>query len=92
MGKSLQEAILSTTKADDSDGNVVVSVQLAVLGSYVTVAGEIEDETEDIWTSWKIKHSTDPGLVGCNLVGTSTTPLCCSTLTAKGASNSNTFL
>jgi hypothetical protein len=111
VGKSLKEAIATTTAlADNGDGeddDDTIRGQLAILGSYVAVAGEIEDhETAEesnqslaqsaasSSSSWMIKHSTDPGLVGCHLVGASMTPLCCSTLTIKGddaTSNSLTY-
>jgi hypothetical protein len=58
------------------------SVQMTLLGSYVGVTGELEKSGGSC--CWKIQHSTDPGLVGCLLVGCfeDTQGLCCSTMSA----------
>jgi hypothetical protein len=61
-GKSLMEAINSI---DDDD----LSNRMKLLGSYVAAYGELEPATKDATLlQWNIKHSTDPGLVGCQLV------------------------
>ena len=67
VGKSLQDVLPELAK-NESD-------ILDILGSYVGVAGEIDSTGK-----WMIQHSTQPELVGCNLVGSPRDEHCCSTL------------
>jgi hypothetical protein len=86
-GKSLHEAIASIEKD--------VEYQLLLLGSYIAVAGEIEENTNnggDGSCCWKILHSTDPGLVGCNLVDDTIGPLSCSTISTTNEYNRENLL
>lgn len=81
VGKSLKEALDILSKGDTND-------RLRLLGSYVAVFGEIESTKDSSKgkVCWRIQHSTDPGLVGCSLVGDKmgdgTNP-CCSTIALK---------
>jgi len=65
VGKSLKEA---TIEAES------VAQKLAILGSYVAVAGKI------VGDEWKIQYSTNPELVGCSLIGDPGDEMCCSLL------------
>lgn len=71
VGKTLEEAVMENAWGMD------------VVGSYVSVCGEVigSDQDEEI-PSWKILHSTDPALVGCDLLGLGSHS--CSTLTMDG--------
>ena len=69
VGKSLAEAAESLVPDSQAE-------RLLLVGTYVAVAGEIDSNGK-----WCILHSTNPELVGCELVGRGTNnPLCCSTL------------
>ena len=59
VGKTLEEAM--------KDSPVPQAQKLAILGSYIGLAGEIfvTDDQE----AWRILNSTHPGLVDCHLVG-----------------------
>jgi hypothetical protein len=76
VGKTLEEVIKSM-EADDAKKEQL----LAVIGSYVAACGDIEPGTG----SWRISESTNPGLVGCHLVGNSNEKEqhICSTLRSK---------
>ena len=67
IGKPLINAV--------SDLDLDNKTTLSVIGTYVCVFGEVVD------AKWEILHSTDPRLVGCNLVGTE--PESCSTLSLE---------
>jgi hypothetical protein len=70
VGKSLAEA------ADSLLGPDGQAERLLLVGTYVAVAGEIDSSG-----NWCILYSTNPELVGCELVGSGTNgPLRCSTL------------
>ena len=56
VGKSLQEVIQSYCSTREE--------QMALLGTYVAVAGVIDQDTG----AWNIQYSTNPCLVGCLLV------------------------
>eukprot|EP00977_Amphora_coffeiformis_P019268 scaffold7101_cov153-Amphora_coffeaeformis.AAC.13 len=56
LGKSLADAVQELTSTNEE--------RLDVLGSYVGVAGRINDQNE-----WVIHHSINPELVGCLLAG-----------------------
>ena len=74
IGKTLSQALEKLT-GDNKEKT------LDILGSYLALAGEITTQGE-----WLIQNSTNPELVGCNLVGaidttgTTTSELCCSQL------------
>ena len=57
VGKTLQQVIQASSDAKD---------QLSLMASYVSAAGEIPSEQGE---AWQILYSTNPGLVGCLLVG-----------------------
>jgi hypothetical protein len=83
VGKSLAEAVESlyatTGGSSASDGSATTDKILDMLGSYVGLAGEIDDNN----SQWRIQHSTNPELVGCLLVSHSKNDdpaLCCSQL------------
>lgn len=71
VGKTLTEAV--------SHLNVDNSTALSMIGTYVCVFGEVVNTTK-----WQILHSTDPRLVGCNLVGTEAES--CSTISLEHCS------
>jgi hypothetical protein len=74
VGKSLADAAKSL--GDD------LADQLLIVGSYVGLYGEVSENG-----AWTILHSTDPGLVGCSLVGKESSASCCSTLSLDGGKN-----
>ena len=82
VGKSLKDAIETIvpippsrddTPTTNHPEDIVLAaklLQLRVLGSYVCLFGTIDDDNEDDGSNkWTILHSTDPGLLGCTLVG-----------------------
>jgi hypothetical protein len=77
VGKTLEEVIKSMEADDDANKEQL----LAVIGSYVAVCGDIDPETG----AWRISDSTNPGLVGCQLVGNTNekSEHCCSTLKSE---------
>ncbi|GAX13347.1 hypothetical protein FisN_17Hh290 [Fistulifera solaris] len=58
---------------------ISMSEKAAIIGSYVCVAGSIDEESD----SWIIHHSTHPELIGCELAGTSESQTACSFLEWK---------
>jgi hypothetical protein len=77
IGKSLSEAVKSIS--DD------IATQMEIVGSYLGLYGEVSESG-----TWTISHSTDPGLVGCFLVGSDIdTDACCSVLSALDGSDNS---
>lgn len=74
VGKSLTEAVAYLDNGKEKD----TTQRLQMLGSYVSVFGEVTD-----CGKWNIIYSTDPGLVGCQLVGEDASGVTCSTLQTK---------
>lgn len=69
VGKVLSEAISAISKE--------ATQMLDLAGSYLCACGEINSEE-----AWIIKHSTNPELVGCSIVGNlEKEKLCCSQIT-----------
>jgi len=93
--QGLMEGASSSSSSDNNNNNNnnnnidQVEESLSMVGTYVCVFGEITSTStttgEGRTTTWKIQHSTDPRLVGCDLFGPG--PDSCSTLSHESSSN-----
>jgi len=86
VGKSLDVAVQGLL-GDDSDNAPSTESILPLIGTYVCVFGEVvaPSGATERTTRWKILHSTDPRLVGCELFGSA--PDSCSTINSEKDSN-----
>jgi hypothetical protein len=81
VGKSLEEAVQELVVLAEGNNHRMEEC-LAMVGTYVCVFGEvITTSTPSMTACWKILHSTDPRLVGCDLLGPG--PDSCSTLSRE---------
>ena len=68
VGQLLKDAVEILT-TEESDAEMKMQEQMAIVGSYVCCIGKVNDDSDGDGRKWKIQHSTHPELVGCHLLG-----------------------